>query len=638
MDVKSEQPIPNHRPPTSKKHLFTALSVATVIATSLYNLGSFNFDHAVQRATLQNIPTSLDTWLDSERPIALQGILDNIGASGPQAAGAKPGIVVASPSTTNPDYFYTWTRDSALTIKTLADELVTHQIPGLESTLQAYISAQAAIQGIDNPSGGLCTGGLGEAKFNVDETAFTGDWGRPQRDGPALRAIALVTYARKLLSHGLNNPVTEIIWPILQNDLSYVTQHWNETTFNLWEEVKGASFFTTAMQYRALVEGQRLARDIGKACPHCVSQAPQILCLLQSYWTGSFILSNIGDNGRSGKDINSILTSTHMFDVNAGCDSTTFQPCSDKALANHKVVTDAFRSVYAINEGIPAGVGVAVGRYPEDVYMGGNPWYLGAFAAAEMLFQAVFQWRQAEVINITAMSYDFFKDVYPSAKIGSHAATSPEFQDIIGAVTLYADTYMANAQKYTPTDGALAEQYSRNDGTPVSARDLTWSYAAFLTAYNARKGIMPASWGASSAVVPSVCSKASAQGPCSTAKNTAWPSNTPAPPCQTPTFTTLMFNVRRPTVYGQRVFLSGSVPQLGAWDTSKALPLSAGKYTEKQPVWYTFVRLPAGSTVEYKYVLKNADGSTIVWELGPNREYTVPATCAVSAAVDDEWR
>lgn len=53
-------------------------------------------------------------------------------------------------------------------------------------------------------------------------------------------------------------------------------------------------------------------------------------------------------------------------------------------------------------------------------------------------------------------------------------------------------------ETYTPSSGALAEQYSRSDGTPLSAVDLTWSYAAFLTANAARNAVMPASWGAAS--------------------------------------------------------------------------------------------------------------------------------------------
>lgn len=210
-------------------------------------------------------------------------------------------------------------------------------------------------------------------------------------------------------------------------------------------------------------------------------------------------------------------------------------------------------------------------------------------------------------------------------------------------------------QQFTPADGALAEQYSRNDGMQISARDLTWSYAAFLTAYSARKGVVPASWGASfvsaqgaldttradnalKSELSPVCSASSAQGPCSAATNTVWPSSTSKPPCTTPAFTTLMFNVRKPTSYGQNIFFSGNTPQLGGWNTSQAIPLSAGKYTEKQPLWYTFKRFPVGAAFEYKYVLKNEDGNTIVWELGPNRRYVVPASCAVSIAVDDDWR
>lgn len=374
METKFELPATVSRPKNATwKVLATTLAAGAAIITAVYRLNSNPIGNVLTFAGNPTTIIGLDSWLAHERPIALQSILDNIGASGPRAAGAQPGIVVASPSKTDPDYFFTWTRDSALTVKSLIDELIISGTPGLEAIIEDYISAQARIQGIENPSGGLCTGGLGEAKFNVDETAFTGDWGRPQRDGPALRVIALTAYARRLISKDQSATVSSIIWPIIENDLSYVTEHWNESTFDQWEEVRGASFFTTAMQYRALIEGLRLARDIGHGCSHCESEAPKILCFLQSYWTGSYILSNT-EGGRSGKDINSILTSTHMFDLDVGCDAATFQPCSDLALANHKAVTDSFRSVYPINKGIPAGVGIAVGRYSEDVYMGGNPW------------------------------------------------------------------------------------------------------------------------------------------------------------------------------------------------------------------------------------------------------------------------
>lgn len=76
--------------------------------------------------------------------------------------------------------------------------------------------------------------------------------------------------------------------------------------------------------------------------------------------------------GRSGKDVNTVLASIHTFDAAAGCDSTTFQPCSDRALVNLLTYVNAFRSIYSINSGTAANQGLATGRYPEDVYFNGN--------------------------------------------------------------------------------------------------------------------------------------------------------------------------------------------------------------------------------------------------------------------------
>jgi glucoamylase len=46
---------------------------------------------------------SLDSFLATETPIALQGILNNIGANGADVAGASAGMVVASPSKQDPN-------------------------------------------------------------------------------------------------------------------------------------------------------------------------------------------------------------------------------------------------------------------------------------------------------------------------------------------------------------------------------------------------------------------------------------------------------------------------------------------------------------------------------------------------------
>jgi glucoamylase len=46
---------------------------------------------------------SLDDWLATETTVSLNGILDNIGANGAYAKSAKPGVIIASPSTSDPN-------------------------------------------------------------------------------------------------------------------------------------------------------------------------------------------------------------------------------------------------------------------------------------------------------------------------------------------------------------------------------------------------------------------------------------------------------------------------------------------------------------------------------------------------------
>jgi glucoamylase len=284
----------------------------------------------------------------------------------------------------------------------------------------------------------------------------------------------MIAYSRWLISNEYNSTALSIIWPIISNDLSYVEGNWNQTGFDLWEEINGSSFFTIAVQHRALVEGAALATQLGQTCPGCISQAPQILCFLQSFWTGSFILANT-NSGRSGKDANSLLGSIHTFDPAAGCDDSTFQPCSDMALANHKVVTDSFRSIYAINSGIPEGTAVAVGRYPEDSYMGGNPWYINTAAAAEQLYDALYQWNRIGSLTVTSTSLAFFQDFSPSVATGTYSSSSATYTTLTSAIRTYADGYLSVIEKYTPSNGSLSEQFSRSNGAPLSAPDLTWS-------------------------------------------------------------------------------------------------------------------------------------------------------------------
>lgn len=60
----------------------------------------------------------------------------------------------------------------------------------------------------------------------------------------------MITYADWLIDNGYQSTAKDIVWPVIRNDLNYVAQYWNQTGFDLWEEVNGSSFFTIASQHR----------------------------------------------------------------------------------------------------------------------------------------------------------------------------------------------------------------------------------------------------------------------------------------------------------------------------------------------------------------------------------------------------
>ena len=571
---------------------------------------------------------SLEKFITKQADISIKGVLANIGSDGKRAQGAAPGAVVASPSREDPDckpppYFppnyvltvspdwYTWTRDSALTYKVLVERLI-HGDKSLQRKIDEYVSAQAKLQKTTNPSGSPESGGLGEPKFHVNLTAFTGSWGRPQRDGPPLRATALTLYAEWLISNGDKSKAVNKVWPVIEKDLAYTTKFWNRTGYDLWEEVNGSSFFTLSASHRALVEGAALAKKLGKSCPDCAANAPRVLCFMQSFWTGGYIDSNINVNdGRKGLDANSILSSIHTFDPNSKCSDSTFQPCSSRALTNHKAVVDSFRSIYGVNKNRGRGKAAAVGRYSEDVYYDGNPWYLTTLAAAEQLYAALYQWNKVGAVTIDDVSLSFFRDLVPKASKGTYKKNSKTYKDIVKAVKAYADGFVAVVQTYTPKDGSLAEQFDRATGTPKSAVHLTWSYASFVSATERRSSIVSPSWGESSAnKVPAVCEA--------------------APACDT----TITFSVKNVEVSSdQKVYVVGGVTELSNWSPDEGIPLTEGT----KGVWSAKVKIPSDTSFEYKYI-KKTSGGDVTWLSDPNNRAVTGSKCGSASTLDDEWR
>lgn len=569
---------------------------------------------AVSSPAVLQTRQSFDSFVTAERQRSLEGALANIGGTGSSLVpGADPGMVVASPATVNPNYFYSWTRDSALTMTMLIDELVLGNTT-LRKIIEDYTSAQAVLQTVSNPSGTLWPAGLGLAdpKFYTNKTRFNGDWGRPQRDGPALRAIAFMDLSAYLIGINKTSTVKEMYWPLILNDLKYVGEYWNNTGYDLWEEVHGNSFFTINSQHRALVQGAKLAKEIDVPCKPC-GQAPEILCFLSNnFWneTGGYLTADVNVNNvnRSGINTDQILGSIHVFDIEGSCDSGDYQPCNSKMLATHKVVVDSFRNLYPINKNASTGA-VAVGRYPEDTYYDGNPWYLCTLACAELLYDAVAQIKKAGKVTIDKYSLPFFKDLQPAAKLGS--VSGKKLTTLTNSMLTYADGFVEVVQTYLPPNGSISEEFNATTGEPTSAWDLTWSFASFVTMAQRRSGQYPPSWGANTA--------AKAPAKCKGTSYSSFENYTPAlaagaksipKPCDTE----VLFTVNASTAFGQNIYLVGNTSLLGGAVNNPAdviLPCNPGNYTWYHHEWYIDIWLPAGMPVHYQYVNQQSNGSLI---------------------------
>ncbi|KAG8895744.1 hypothetical protein FRC01_012218, partial [Tulasnella sp. 417] len=112
---------------------------------------------------------------------------------------------------------------------------------------------------------------------------------------------------------------------------------------------------------------------------------------------------------------------------------------------------------------------------------------------------------------------------------------------------------------------------------------------------------------------------------------TAGTTSTTTTTTATATSVAITFAETATTVWGENIFLVGSISQLGNWAPSSAIALSSASY----PVWKVTLSLPPNTTFQYKYIRKDSSGN-VTWESDPNRSYTTPSSG--SATENDTWR
>ncbi|KAI9772523.1 MAG: Glucoamylase, intracellular sporulation-specific [Geoglossum simile] len=486
---------------------------------------------------------SFERWLIQEQEVALDRLLANIAPGGRNTEGVAPGAVIASPSKEHPNYFYQCksmsafgiaydrlptpllpgTRDAAITISTVvrvyAEEPLAAKARNLSEILRSYTTLQHSLQHSSNPSGDFFTGGLGEPKFHADGSVFTGPWGRPQRDGPALRALTLMRYLRaynatnpelwssddpdvisffKLL-YDANLPANSII----KADLEYTANGWKNTGFDLWEEVQGLHFFTGMIQWRALSEGKKIARlfsDEGAASWYA-EQQDDMENFLQQFWDGGkgHLVATLGTS-RSGLDCAILLGSIHgnpNADYDAENLSLMYPPWSDEVLVSLLDLVNDQGSRFPINTPTlnPSNKleGVGVGRYPEDVYDGdgkssGNPWFLCTASVSEILYRSLAYIAQQEFLHVSEGSLRFWTAVNPEQIIapGNYTTQDPVFNNTLTMLKALGDGFLKIVKNHADATGSLSEQFDGTTGYEKGASDLTWSYGAVWEAANAR--------------------------------------------------------------------------------------------------------------------------------------------------------
>jgi glucoamylase len=113
---------------------------------------------------------------------------------------------------------------------------------------------------------------------------------------------------------------------------------------------------------------------------------------------------------------------------------------------------------------------------------GGHPWPLCTANFAELYYKLALEIEASQSVPLDALSTPFF------AQVGVTSGTSAA--DAASALRAAGDAMM-RAVVFHSDHYELSEQYDGNDGFEKSVRDLTWSYAAFLSALRARIAKLP---------------------------------------------------------------------------------------------------------------------------------------------------
>jgi glucoamylase len=455
--------------------------------------------------------TALDGWIDEEARLAADAMLRAVSATHVikerpgfgQRTVPRPGSVVASPVLAaydpDPDYFFHWFRDSAIIIDALRVALAEGFVNAASiERLHEFVDFSRALRKLDGrefvrqghfrkkvqpsflqyvrPDDEIAAivgdAVLADARINPDGTLDFTRWARPQNDGPALQVLAFTRWRDARLDEHLRASMLEL----MISDLDFIRSHATERSFDIWEEESGYHYYTQLVQAEALACGAEWLAKMGDGtrARNCRSVAGELDARLDAYWSGKdgYYRSRTGVIG-GGAPSKALDISVILAVLHAGRVAGTHSVLDSRAQATLAALEDLFDAEYALNHLRPPDRGPAIGRYAKDAYYGGNPWYLTTLAAAEFYFRLAIVLRSGAQLAMTDDNARFRE------RLAGESPAKAAFER--------GDRFMRTIQAYTPRSGDLSEQFDRRTGDQMSAKQLAWSYAAFITAAASRR-------------------------------------------------------------------------------------------------------------------------------------------------------
>ncbi|XWN29820.1 MAG: hypothetical protein ROR55_20295 [Devosia sp.] len=417
---------------------------------------------------------TLDEWLAAQERYSASALLAAVSAvhlshhrpAFGQTVRPARGSILASPLPAlwdpEPDYFYHWLRDAAV-VMLAASVLPDAQSQSWRTHFADYVAFSHRTATRNGPTTNpwrptttpaarkylrddaelsMLTGDrlLSEPRVNADGSADFEAWGRPQFDGPALRAISCLAW-QDARGDG-RQPVA--LAELLRLDLAHVARHAAMPCIGPWEDAPAAVHsFVLLAQMAALSVGAAFV-DSGEAtrAHSAIVGALDGLCVPGGGWLRASSLAGANDT-----DASTILGALLIAPSDA-----PFGVTDPRIAATAEHIEAWSCRVFPIaTEARPL-----VGRWLGDDYFGGHPWLPTSLGFAEFYLR--------------------------------RAATDPDATSEQAVACLARGTAFLEAVRHLlPDAGPLPEQIDRNTGRPVSCRDLSWSHAALIMAAHARR-------------------------------------------------------------------------------------------------------------------------------------------------------